>query len=351
MILFSDNRYTDTIQVVFFGKGYGESILLHVGNGKYVLFDSFINPETGHPIASDYLKGIGLTEKSIVGIVCTHWDDDHVKGMAEIVSNISDGVELCIPLVLSSRDILRYIELNKNNPISYQSTSEFVKLLRLTSQHKMRVVYVNSNDNLFNELLVSAGKPNSSIVALSPTANAIKRFLDSLIMPQINSQIKYHGVSNNDVSIVTLITNIVDGILLGGDLDDNHQYWEEIATHYTYEKCKVYKIPHHGSENAFNQKVWDKMVDKPISIITRFNSKSLPTQSAIDKISENSSSTFVLGGLPSILKSHKLKSLKGTIADTLSNISVIDSMVGALRLSWLDNRWEIEMAGAVKKIC
>ncbi len=54
-----DRPSKDEIEVVLLGPGYGESIVLHLGYGSWVIVDSCINTE-GRPRALEYLDSIGV---------------------------------------------------------------------------------------------------------------------------------------------------------------------------------------------------------------------------------------------------------------------------------------------------
>ena len=89
-------------------------------------------------------------------------------------------------------------------------------------------------------------------------------------------------------------------ILLGADLEntsDSKVGWSAIlsASTVTSEKANVFKIPHHGSENAHNDDVWVKLLwSEPIAIVTPFSRgrKSLPSQEDIKRITNLTSCAY-----------------------------------------------------------
>jgi len=77
---------SNELEISIFGPGYGESIVLHIGNGEWILVDSCLEPYSGEPAALTYLTALGLgVESSVKLIVATHWHDDHVRGLAQIL--------------------------------------------------------------------------------------------------------------------------------------------------------------------------------------------------------------------------------------------------------------------------
>lgn len=69
----------DEFEFTLIGLEYGESIVLHVGDGRWVAIDSCVDSH-GRPQALEYLEGIGVDPAIAVRmIVATHWHDDHIR--------------------------------------------------------------------------------------------------------------------------------------------------------------------------------------------------------------------------------------------------------------------------------
>ena len=82
-------------ELTLFGPGYGESAVLHVGTGVWIIVDSCIDTD-GTPTALRYLESIGIDPAQAVNlVVATHWHDDHIRGMARLVSACSQATFCC----------------------------------------------------------------------------------------------------------------------------------------------------------------------------------------------------------------------------------------------------------------
>jgi len=68
-------------EITLIGAGaYGESIVFHPGDDKWVIIDSSINPEYPKtPLALEYLRDINVSTENISLVVCSHWHNDHIK--------------------------------------------------------------------------------------------------------------------------------------------------------------------------------------------------------------------------------------------------------------------------------
>ncbi len=55
------------------GGGYGESCLIHLGEGKWMIIDSCIDPTSGIVLPLQYLDSIGVSvDNNVIMVVCTH---------------------------------------------------------------------------------------------------------------------------------------------------------------------------------------------------------------------------------------------------------------------------------------
>ena len=81
-------------EITLFGPGYGESVVLHVGNGAWIVVDSCIDKENT-PVAIHYLNRLGVDPaEAVTLVVATHWHDDHIRGMARLVAACTNANEV-----------------------------------------------------------------------------------------------------------------------------------------------------------------------------------------------------------------------------------------------------------------
>lgn len=98
----------DQIEVILFGPGFGECILIHIGNNRWIIVDSCIDLETEEPCALTYLKTIGLNPRNVVGlVVATHWHDDHIRGLSKILLECASA-EFCLSSALGKDEFIAF---------------------------------------------------------------------------------------------------------------------------------------------------------------------------------------------------------------------------------------------------
>ncbi|MYC69907.1 MAG: hypothetical protein F4X17_04275 [Gemmatimonadetes bacterium] len=78
----------DDFEFTVFGPGYGESIVLHVGNGAWVIIDSCVDAD-GRPHALRYLESIGIDPGGRV--LPTHSDINRILTATRNAYVTSDG--------------------------------------------------------------------------------------------------------------------------------------------------------------------------------------------------------------------------------------------------------------------
>jgi glyoxylase-like metal-dependent hydrolase (beta-lactamase superfamily II) len=76
----------EEIDVVVLGPGFGECILIHIGEGDWIVFDSCLQSGTDRSAALVYLDSIGVKPETAIKLICaSHWHDDHVGGLARLL--------------------------------------------------------------------------------------------------------------------------------------------------------------------------------------------------------------------------------------------------------------------------
>ena len=102
-------------------------------------------------------------------------------------------------------------------------------------------------------------------------------------------------------------------------------------------KSIIYKVAHHGSENGFDERVWQELLaNDPISIITCWK-KILPNIDFARKIQNLSKETYITANSFAEIEERKLQSLKA---------------YGHVKCSYLDNekKWDVQTYETAKNL-
>ncbi len=314
----------DEFEITIIGQGVGESIVVHFGNGDWLIVDSFEIAGQAKsellPAPAQYLSDIGVeVESAVVAICVTHPHSDHYGGIADLMQACTpEGGNppwLYWPDPLHPDVWTRLREAPPGTP-----RSELRDVFDTAYKRPNTVRYLNHRRRL--------DPPLDAMQALSPLPGASEA---------INHQQRSNFYEN--LSSITMWFRM-HGIagLLGADLDDHADFgWRALVE----ERDKhgepaippgfgVIKVPHHGSMTAGTPEAIEAIRSfaafaHPVSVFTRNSSSDLPDSSVVDRY----------------------RPWSETI--TLGNPADVRAPVGwaTFRATEYDNGWNLETFGAI----
>lgn len=305
MTIDSPNNNIAEITLIGTGGGYGESIVAHVGDGNWIVIDSCIDPNTKESLPLLYLKEIGVDlEKNVRLILCTHWHDDHILGLSQLVEACPNSF-FCLAKANDLKKFLRLIKLDYKKvdiEASNSSTIEFNKCIDLIEKRRTNPKKSADFDRVL--LTVNLGADlKSEIISLSPSEYTMQCFdeeISTLITEYGKSSKRIIPKNPNCKSVVLLIKMGKHQALLGADLEvveDDREGWLNILNHSQVLKNKssLFKIPHHGSSNGFHERIWVELLEKsPIAKLTPWNKNNkLPQPDMLKKYSEKTDKLYM----------------------------------------------------------
>ena len=98
---------SNEIELSIFGPGYGEAIAVHLGEGKWLLIDSCLDPESKTPATAVYLDQLGVKPENVKAIVASHWHDDHVRGISHLAKKYPDA-EFFMSAALNNKEVAAF---------------------------------------------------------------------------------------------------------------------------------------------------------------------------------------------------------------------------------------------------
>ena len=313
---------SDVIEVSLIGPGYGESIVIHVGDGEWIIVDSCKHRSNQHLIGSSavtYLSKLGVDLSSQVShIVATHWHDDHIGGLSEAV-NCCESADFCCAMALRREEFLGFaaVYAEADVALSANSTREIVKILEILEKRKRFPKF------LLTDTLVLKTRNDIKVFALSPSNERITNFLSQLTdkMPRPGkARMHMSDMRPNDISVVLLIDLGDDAILLGADLEETTGGgWSAIINNsqsIRNIRSSVYKVAHHGSKTGDSADIWEKLLmPTPFAILTPFSrgSNPLPSKEDVTRILERTCEAYSSARLSSTAPARRDASVEKTI--------------------------------------
>jgi beta-lactamase superfamily II metal-dependent hydrolase len=347
------------VEISLFGPGVGECVLVHVGKGLWVVIDSCLD-EYGEPVALSYLRSLGVDPTVAVKvIVVSHWHDDHIKGMAELVRRCPLA-KVVVSSALLHSEFLTLVNVMNNPELSIdRGNSGLNEMASVISALSRRLSNRESYGDLVHAIadMRIFNADGVEVWTLSPSnADKSNSLIEFAAMTNKLST-DYMGVipaptSNRNAVAIWVRFEIID-IILGADLEEtNHQHsgWSAIvgSTCRPQGKVKIFKVPHHGSDTGHCQAVVERILENPISILTAFRRSKLPKDVDLQRIAKYSNSVYLT--TPSSGK----KPIRDRRAEKLFETSMIERTVlngniGHIRLRGL-NEIKVETTGPARKV-
>ena len=349
----------DVLEVSLIGSGYGESVIVHLGDGEWIIVDSCLErggEDLSRSSAIAYLDEIGVDlAKRVSHVFATHWHGDHIAGLSEVV-NHCESADFCCPVAFSDKEFHSFASVyaDADLPKKTRSTEEIIRIMEILEERRKKPKF------LITDRLVHKTSRDIKVLALSPSDERVKKFLTRIAarIPELNTQRRAtENIRPNEVSVVLLIDLGDDSILLGADCEETPgNGWSAIINDCESVKGKrssVYKVAHHGSQTAECSDIWQKLLlPSPFAILTPFNRgrKPLPGKEDVDRILGRTHHAYSAARLGSWRRTNGRDVLaERIIHETGGNIYPVPARQGHVRLrrpiGETQQEWSVRLHG------
>jgi len=283
----------DEVEVSIFGPGRGESILLHLGEGQWIVVDSCIDQADGSIPALVYLDSIGVDPSVAVKLVVgTHAHDDHIAGLARVVQVCSTATFVC-SAALSKEEFyaLAAADQRVEGLVRHSSYREYRSIFGITRNRGHLAESRRPLKRAVEELAlldVSLSFGHVKVFALSPSHEAVTRAQVKLAehATRVGQARQLASADPNELAVALWIEVGSRRILLGADLLDGPAQcgWQGVLDWFApTTKAELFKVPHHGSPNAHWAPVWtDLLIPNPLELLTPFRAGKTPRPAQAD---------------------------------------------------------------------
>lgn len=341
---------TNVLEITLIGPGYGESVVLHVGRNKWIIVDS-CEDEVGYPQPLRYLHDMQVDAASSVAlVVATHWHDDHIRGMGQLVAECRAATFVCASAFLKHEFLTAVQALEERHLSSAGSGfreifSVFSTLRRRRAQPLLAIA---------DRHVLSDG--DCDVWSLSPSDAVVVDFFRSIVDGRVQEGERKDRVPTltpNRTSVALWVSVRDAAALLGGDLP--REEWLTILEHRRGPRgmADVFKIPHHGSPDADVPRVWTEMLDpQPYAILTPWHRGGMSRPTSTDARRLLSYSKHVYATTRDRRRALRSRQRSGvirrTIAGTGIDVRSAVTSVGAIRLRKAIGKaenWKVELFG------
>jgi len=359
---------TDEFQVLLFGPGYGESILIHIGSNQWIIIDSCKSNslKSTPPLPIEFLRSIGVDPaESVSLIIVSHWHDDHIKGLAEIVALCSNAT-VCCSIALSKDEFISNVVRFEagGNVTGGSGAREIVNVLDSMKGRQLKRVSAGTIIKSYDPGILSHGK-KVEICALSPSDKQVELFLNEIAqLCPIPGKTRFRSSPGKNETTLVLWLKIGDlKLLLGGDLEettDPATGWSVVLAaegRSQEDLANIFKVPHHGSITAHSDSVWDGMIaDDPLVILTPFNRgrKKLPSDEDRKRITDRSDNVFLSQCGTASIKKLRNHTVEKTIKETVGKLRSIQNNPGIISITGKIGsnirEWDVKLANGACRL-
>lgn len=346
----------DELEITIFGSGFGESMVVHLTEGKWLIVDSCVSSDVNPPCPIEYLQRIGVdVEKSVSLVVATHWHDDHIKGISKIFE-ICASAKPVFSVAFFDKKFQKLVldSAYSRMPLASSGISEINKAWKLLKKNNNKLIFAMEDKLLLDE--------NFQVYSLSPSSSIVEKAIQAIIsqLPEQTMTAKRITSPNpNYTSVVLWLKNDLERMLLGADLEEarDHKGWSTIIDNkkptIIDRKAKIYKVAHHGSETGHHDGIWTDLLEPdPICLIAPFNrNPKLPSKGDIERIINLSDSVFISSAASVIAEN--IKSQDKHVKRTLQkrSASYVDNAFSFVRHRKRKNgEWCFDLYGNAEKL-
>lgn len=356
------------LKLVLFGRGVGEGVLCNYDSDEWVIVDSCYGKNNSEKKAAalEYLEEHSISFEKVKLIVISHFHDDHIKGMLDIVRHCTSA-RIFVPEALSTKEFVTYIatiaDVNSTTA-PQQGVSEIFNIFYEAHNTGREIERTRADVSLYfnqkNFARVSALSP-SNLECQETLAYFIEQVktLNESVSLELPANVKKKNINNNCITLC-ISGNVNSDILLGADLEVSTNLkkgWSALAATQLAPKntASVFKISHHGSVNGYCPVSWSKLAvtnTKPIGILTPYSRQNLPRAEQIEVLQAVTSELYST----SPIKEYPLNTTDKKVLDEkrVESIARINLNFGYIELNEVSRNgsswYDVKTVGAALKL-
>ncbi len=319
-----------------------------------MLVDSCLDSNQ-EPAALVYLNSIGVSLDQVELVVATHWHDDHVGGLAEVVQ-ACESADFAYSNALGSKEFSSLVgAFSERSQIQSSGVTEFAEIARILRERKGCALKpaLESRRLWFR----ADNEPPASVEALSPCDEAVHRSqlaLAELFPGKDTNKRAVIAPSPNHASVVLSVKVGAASLLLGADLEETtnpNTGWSALLDRCDLsEPASVFKVPHHGSPNGEQPRIWEEALgERPWALIAPFvwGRHCLPGDADQKRLVERTDRVFMTAP-PARRKRKRSRPVEATLEEIKARPIYVDPPMGQVRLRSESDQadgWSLDLFG------
>jgi hypothetical protein len=323
----------DQVEVTLLGPGRGESVIVHLGGGEWLIADCCAT-RTGGAAPLRYLMGLGVPPAAVRWLVASHWHDDHVRGFGELVENCPNA-RVAQAVALEGDEFLSLVVAAENLMTECPSgVDEMRRTINvMAAAGRGNPEYVRADQRL-DMVAASESSPGFELWALSPSNDAVADALNGFASHAAvsgSTKLTIPRPKRNPSAVVLYLKIGATRLLLGADLEadpSDGRGWRAIvqSNGRPTEQAHYIKIPHHGSADAHDETMWTELVvAEPYGAVTPFRAGrvALPRASDMARIAARTPNVWLTRSGSSSGSPRRPNAVERTLREAVRSIEVI----------------------------
>lgn len=325
------------IEISLFGPGTGECVVAHLGQNEWMIVDSCTATGQKEPAALAYLKMLDVPCEQVKVVVVTHFHDDHIRGICEVVKACTEA-EVFVSGALTKEESVAFALAHALGDVLADrlkpSTHEIINLIKQLEESGRTPIRVMDSTVVYRN-------GTTAVHALSPSSEAVNQssldFASELAGVTKGFRKLANKLNPNLCAIALHLCNGADTVLLGSDLEvsgNDLLGWEAVLKNKRKPTtvAQLFKVPHHGSSNGHHDLVVSSMlIEKPISIITTMNTHSLPRETDLERI-RNFSGEVYHTTEPLVRPPKRERAVEEMLAQVVKRRRVLPNVIGHIQV-------------------
>ena len=283
-------------------------------------------------------------------VVATHWHDDHIRGMGRIVDECRAATFVCAN-AFAEPELLTAVRALEKRHLSRSGSGlrELHSVFSTLRERPAKLALAIADRRVFSE-------DDCDVWSLSPNDAVVVDFLRSMCSARARKGERKDRVptlSPNRVSVALWVSVRDTVALLGGDLP--REEWLNILEHRKDPSgtAGVFKVPHHGSPDADDPRIWAEMLDsEPYAVLTPWHrgGRRRPTATDVRRLLSYSARTYATTrGVSGVRRNRELQRLiRRSTANTNIDLRSAVAPIGAIRLRKAIDKaedWRVQLFG------
>ena len=353
---------SDEIEVTIFGPGIGECIVVHVGDGRWISIDCAKLDKKPWPLT--YFNEIGVRPDAIELIVASHWHADHVDGISAVVAATPNAQFVCSQALRTDEFKRLLKEVVDSDQERIRAPLQEIRAIfdsywdrRKQDATVAAPVLASADMRLLNTTLQSGAPVQVWAISPSPedVLNATREFANLFVGAEAPV---VPAAKQNSTSVVLQIRIGSDTVLLGSDLENvapPQRGWNAIVAKWDHSagSASAFKVPHHGSEGAFSQALWDNYIQAAaLAVLTPYASSGLPRSDQLKRLRQTGRSIYATALIQpeEVRRSLAVEKVIRRRAKSISALKVEQNGVVRLRKRATEKNWTVELFGTATKV-